>query len=223
MPERRVFKDRTRSSELRDARLIIIATEGQKTEKTYFEDLATESRNNRVHVKVLERNSTASSPEHILDLLDRFRSEYQYKTGYDELWLVCDVDRWRKKLSQVAEKCAQKGYFLAVSNPCFEIWLLLHLRSLENYDKTTLDEFRTNIKTNNRSRLEIELSNILGRYNPSNPDTTAFIPYVAIAIERAYHLDIQPKDRWPNDLGSRVYLLVKRILGTNSSKDRTLP
>ena len=38
---------------------------------------------------------------------------------------------------------------------------------------------------------------------------------ISVAIERAAALDVSPADRWPNTLGTRVYLLAKSILGIN--------
>ena len=35
------------------------------------------------------------------------------------------------------------------------------------------------------------------------------------AIDRAVALDVNPTDRWPQDIGTRVYLLVRSIMGTN--------
>ena len=47
----------------------------------------------------------------------------------DELWVMIDVDRWNKStLQEIAKEARQKGYRLAISNPCFELWLLLHFR-----------------------------------------------------------------------------------------------
>jgi hypothetical protein len=54
--------------------------------------------------------------------------------------------------------------------------------------------------------------NILGAYNKSKPNTSQFLPNVRLAIIRAIELDTHPEHRWPNDLGSRVYLLVNQIL-----------
>lgn len=211
MPEKRHFPPRRRPSGLRDARLIVIAAEGTHTEKAYFEELAAAYHNSSVHVEVLDHPTTASAPEHILALLDGFLKANKIRPGYDELWLVVDVDRWgEEKLSNTAALCLQKTYQFAVSNPCFEIWLLLHLRSLDEYDEATLAEFRLNQKINDRTRLDRELVNLLGGYNKSKPDR--FLPHVEIAITRAQQLDLYPDHRWPHDLGSRVYLLAARVI-----------
>lgn len=57
---------RERREAFRDARLIVIASEGKDTERIYFETLAKEYANPRVHVRILERNEQEknnSSPD----------------------------------------------------------------------------------------------------------------------------------------------------------------
>jgi hypothetical protein len=214
--EQKRFKPPSRASGNRDAKLIIIATEGEVTEKKYFEDLAFAYQRPDIYVKVLEKVNPGSDPEAVITQLDDFRRQYSRRKNFDELWLVVDVDRWnQKKLSAVGVMCIQKNYGYAVSNPCFELWLLLHLKSLGEYPLATLQEFRENKRTHpkhGRTRLEIELISLLGSYNKSNPDTSKFIINVQIAIERTKALDVNMDHRWPNDLGSRVYLLAEKVV-----------
>jgi len=206
-----------RVSHVRDARLFVIATEGEETEKQYFENLTSKEWycNPRVLIEVLERSTSASNPKRILRLLDERKKKRGLKFD-DELWLVIDRDKqsWTvEEIAKVAQVCYQKGYYLAVSNPCFEFWLLLHLNSLEEYSDTTLQEFLDNKKvTSNRTRLEMELVLQLGSYNKSNLETSSFLPFIKEAIERAKQLDMNPEQRWPNQLGTRVYILVEKII-----------
>lgn len=209
MAERRDFK---RKSGFRDARLIIIAAEGEKTEKIYFEGLKVRYDNHRVHVEVLEHILAGSEPEKVILALDRFRAQYKLRKGYDQLWLVTDVDRWREKLSVVSQQCIQKQYQLAVSNPEFEIWLLLHIQSLDSYPAEVLAEFLENRKTGERTRVSQELLTLLGSYNKANPDMDYFAPRVYTAIRNGRAADQNPETRWPNQPGSRVYWLVEAIV-----------
>jgi hypothetical protein len=190
-----------RRAGFRDARLIIIATEGKNTEPIYFNGLKVAYHKLSVQVEVLERTTSGSSPAHVQRELDGFKKEYHLVTG-DELWMVIDRDRWAgQHLSEVAQRCIQKGYFLAVSVPCFETWLLLHITDQKPEDFDGL----------NCEQVGAKIRKIHGSYNKSNPDLAAFIPNVAKAIERARKLDINPSDRWPQQPGTRVYLLVEKI------------
>ena len=60
--------------------------------------------------------------------LNDYKEQYALEAD-DELWLVIDKDRWTEAmLSRVATECAQDEYMhMALSNPCIELWLLLHL------------------------------------------------------------------------------------------------
>jgi hypothetical protein len=217
---KRRFKSRTRKSEFRDAKLIIIATEGTKTERKYFTDLALDGRyrNPKVHVNVLENQSTASSPDRIIRKLDEFRRKYNLDQN-DELWLVIDIDKWHPRtLRDVAQQCEQKRYNLAVSTPCFEIWLLLHHKSLNEYTKADLEEFLQNEKSGYRTRLEIELMTICGSYSKSKLNSDHYIPYIETAIQNAEDIDTSPDQRWLNELGTRVYLLAKSIISTSPDR-----
>lgn len=44
---------------------------------------------------------------------------------YDQVWCVVDVDEFTD-LDEAARHAKRQGIELAVSNPCFELWLLLH-------------------------------------------------------------------------------------------------
>lgn len=210
MPGRRDFK---RKSGFRDARLIVVAAEGEETEKQYFEGLKTYVANPKIHVEVLERLDSASDPARVIALLDKFRSEYRLRKGYDQLWLVIDVDRWRsRKLAIIAKECAQKQYHLAVSNPCFEVWLLFHVQGLEAYSSERRNELFANKKEGSRTCIERELLTLLGSYNKANLDLGYFAPRASIAIQNARNSDHDPDARWPNELGSRVYLLAEVIV-----------
>lgn len=96
---------RERREAFRDARLIVIASEGKDTERIYFKALAKEYTNPRVHVHILERSvdeQNNSSPKHVLKQLNDYKSQYELEAD-DGLWLVVDKDRWTETmLSRVA-------------------------------------------------------------------------------------------------------------------------
>ncbi len=53
-------------------------------------------------------------------------------------------------------------------------------------------------------------------YNKANPRFYDYYPQVPYATGRARELDKQPEDRWPNYLGTRVYLLVEKIVSLST-------
>lgn len=214
MPDRR-FSPRVRQSGIRNPKLIIIATEGKCTEKQYFEELRFRNGKPNIHVEILPTHDTDSSPKHVLERLDEFKKQYKFSNGLDELWMVIDVDSWGDvKIAEIAQLCQQKRYNLAVSNPCFEAWLLLHFQSIEEYP---IEEQRTllhNKREGARTALEKELLRICGEYNKSNLNMDYFIPNIRDAIERSRILD-DNNSRWPQSFGTRVYLLVEKIIDSS--------
>ncbi|MCK5230903.1 MAG: RloB domain-containing protein, partial [Desulfobulbaceae bacterium] len=119
---KRPIDRRSKPEPHRDARLFIIATEGRKTEKQYFSIFG----NKKCQVHVITNEDNKSAPTYILAQLKEFKKEFQIKED-DELWLMVDVDRWgNKHLAAVAAQAGHNKFNLAVSNPCFEVWLYLH-------------------------------------------------------------------------------------------------
>ena len=209
---------RERREAFRDARLIVIASEGKDTERIYFKALAKEYTNPRVHVHILERSvdeQNNSSPEHVLKQLNDYKSQYELEAD-DELWLVVDKDRWTEAmLSHVATECSQEvAMYMALSNPCFELWLLLHV---EDVTLLTPEEQKLWIENRRKSKntdtfLKARLRQNMGSYHESSYDAQSLIAHVENAIERARALDKSPNDRWPQTLGTRVYLLAKSVM-----------
>lgn len=209
---------RERREAFRDARLIVIASEGKDTERIYFKALAKEYTNPRVHVHILKRSEDEqnnSSPEYVLKQLNEYKSQYELEDD-DELWLVVDKDRWTEAmLSRVATECSQDvAMHMALSNPCFELWLLLHL---EDAASLTPEEHVRWMENRRKSRnadpyLKTRLRQKIGSYHESSYDVLTLIVHVEEAIERAKALDKNPTDRWPQTLGTRVYLLAESIM-----------
>jgi hypothetical protein len=120
-------------------------------------------------------------------------------TWRNELWLAIDVDRWPEAaLSNVAADCRRDGVNLAVSNPCFELWLALH------FDKPLPDPVTS-------ETLCAHLAAELGGYRKSKFDTKAFAERVDHAVKTARALDLRPHDRWPQEVGTRVYRIAQQI------------
>lgn len=181
---------------LRDTRLVIIATEGRCTEKQYFSIF----RSTRVQVQVLPTGEdNRSSPDQVLERLREFRERFDLG-GSDELWLMVDVDRWgNEKLDRVAGEAKDCGFNLAVSNPCFEVWLLLHhVERIESSDKCCEVE----------DWLRAALG---GSYNKSRLILEQFRLHVPTPMARAEANDAHPSSRWPHKTGTHVYRVVRNL------------
>lgn len=182
---------------VRDATLIVIATEGEKDEPQYFEMF----KHGQTHFQlvILQTGADhASAPQKVLERLDRFAKEYQIGGG-DELWYVGDVDRWPvRNLASVCRQCVQKGYHLAISNPAFECWIYLHFDEPDATMHTAGD-------------FVAALREKLGGYRKGHLPTERLRPCVPAAIARARSLDTPPAERLPRMPGSHVYKLVEKL------------
>lgn len=147
--------------------------------------------------------------------LNDYKEQYALEAD-DELWLVVDKDRWTEAmLSHVATECAQDNYMhMALSNPCIELWLLLHLVDVS---LLTPEEQLQWLENRRKSKstdpyLKVRLRQEMGSYHESAYDAPTLIANVETAIERAKALDKNPVDRWPQTLGTRVYLLAESVM-----------
>lgn len=207
----------TRKEGTRSSRLIIIAAEGECTEKIYFEALQRRVQNSRVHIKILERSEEDrhnSSPEFVLSQLVQYKDESQLADD-DELWLVIDKDQWTlKALKTVAQRCEQDtALHLALSNPCFELWLLLHRVDVVAEAQEEKEKLLRNAKEGRADTyLKRKMREQLGSYNESNYAADILVCNVNDAITRAEKLDVHKRARWPIGLGTRVYKLAQSIL-----------
>jgi len=196
-------------------KLFIIATEGEKTEKVYFSELLdSDLLNSNVHyLEVLHTVDGKSNPGNVLARLNDFSEKYKLYPG-DELWMLIDRDRWGKKqLNDIARMCIQKKFNLAVSTPCFELWLLLHLKDVSLLPYGEKQKLLKNKKmTQNRTYIELQLMNALGGYNKAKPDCSKFIPHVKVAVLNSQKLVTNPNARWSEELSTYVFRLVDKLI-----------
>ncbi len=179
-------------------KLYVIATEGKKTEHIYFSMFKGEDFRKNVKVHILPPKSDWSAPQHVLNRLRDHVRKVGIEDG-DELWVVVDVDSWGDDvLRGLCHDCTKEGYHVAISNPCFELWLLLHQKS-----PPTPAIARD---------CEKELVTLLGRYEKSGYDVTKLVPHIQLAINHARRLDDEPDALWPTKPSSRVYRLVEKLI-----------
>lgn len=199
----------------RSARLVVIAAEGRYTENIYFEAVKSNLNASNVHVEILQREDNNSSPENVYMQIQGFMNEYNIEED-DELWVVVDRDRWTvKSLAHVARLCNQnQNLRFCVSNPCFELWLLLHFEDVSQYSDEDVDKIAANRKNSRwgRTFLKQRICDLAGHYSEAHYDAEAMLENADMAVIRAENLDTCPFDRWPQHVGTRVYLLMRSIM-----------
>lgn len=125
------------SSSRPEQRRFLIYCEGECTEEQYFKGLKHELKSLPVTIcmggdhgepKSLVRSAVKHKERAPQSAADRY-------TSYDEVWCVVDVEapRPHPSLDEALKLARQAGVNMAVSNPCFELWLLLHLKDVSAY------------------------------------------------------------------------------------------
>lgn len=216
--ERQEFFRESKTSE--KERIVVLAFEGNDTERLYFEALRVYDRFNDdliyLHLLTRKKTDTNSSPSHVFKKLKKeAKDEYNFGSS-DELWMIIDKDRW-KNIPEVISLCAEQGnMFVAGSNPCFEMWLLLHVKDISSLSKDEKDKLLANKRVsgskNSKKYIDKFLSDLLDAgYNKSNPKPERFLELIDTAIKQGEDLDNPPED-FPSDLGSHVYKIVKQLI-----------
>jgi len=211
----------TNSERLSDIRatpkLLVIASEGERAEPQYFKTLGEWSDANVVLPLVLKRSGKEkghSDPEHVFNQLKAFIDSEQWRPE-DEFWLVVDTDSW-ENLEEISAQCNDAGYSLAVTNPCFEFWLLLHLVDPSDLDEALKAQILENPTSENKKHTFTsqfhgkKMKEITGKtFSKSRINAPTLMPYVADAIQRAKELT--GSDVIPSGLGSGVYRIVEQV------------
>lgn len=223
MPRER--KELIRPSGFREAeKLFVLSFEGTRSEPRYFEGLRNSvyfNDSGRIEFAELTRKQNeklGSDPKVVKQILKAAKSEYALKPT-DEFWMIVDRDDWETMhhidFDQIVRECAdEKNFFMAMSNPCFEFWLLLHLEgfSFEALSKEEKDLLYSNPKiSGKRHHIEQVLSDVLGSSYSKRIKASNFLPGVYRAIERAKTLHVDGED-YPKEFGSDVFLLVEKVV-----------
>lgn len=111
---------------------VLVCCEGEVTEPSYLNGLKREGHNSLLHVEI---KPGGFAPKTLVDYAVELkleaglkaRREKDHSLKYDEVWCVFDVDAHECMLD-AKQKARANGINMAISNPCFELWLLLHFQ-----------------------------------------------------------------------------------------------
>jgi hypothetical protein len=188
-------------SAVRDARLFVIACDDKYAPKQYFEAL----RNSRIQLLVIPAESD-SAPQQVVNRLLSFKQRGEWEDS-DQFWMIIDRDHHFEgnhvnQTKQAILRATQNGASIAVSNPCFEVWLLLHHEDLtERYAFETADNVVSALKKacNGYDKCNIDPM----KYDEQRRRT---------ATARARQLDSSQGTMCPQDPGSHLYKLMEEII-----------
>ena len=177
-------------------KLFLIAAEGAKTEPQYFSGF--NSRDAVVRVNCL-KGSHRSSPSSVLKRMTTWLKNNGLKNS-DEAWLAVDKDQWTDAQLKELHTWSQSknNHGLALSNPKFEYWLLLH--------------FEEGKGVQNSDQCSERLRQYLPDYD-KGIDIRKFTQDRSIkAVQRAKLRDNPPCLDWPKSIGTTVYRLVDKLI-----------
>lgn len=194
------FRDLQRPTRRREPLpLVVVAVDATRPESLYFEYLRPRP-DIALHVLRIEGCQPESALPRVLSELAAWKRHQRFGSN-DQAWVVADQ-------SGISE-AALDGYYrraqnqcirLALSNPCFELWLWLHVQP--NRAFASAEHCRRAVSTHypDWSRLQPRAARLIALTAPR-------------AIERARRID-RPEDPWPKSQSTRVFRLVEYLLGS---------
>jgi hypothetical protein len=164
----------------------------EKTEEYYLRGLRDSVGNRAVDVTLVNR------PKDPLAVVS-YAAKYPAisRRDFDEVWCVFDVDDF--DTTPACSLAAAESIEVAVSNPCFEFWLLLHHEDHRGHLNTC-------------SAAVIRLRRHLPNYDKTRLEFSDFASGVADACERAKRIDAGCEAPRSNP-SSGVWRLVETIRG----------
>jgi hypothetical protein len=183
---------RRRVETRRPRKTFLIFCEGARTEPEYLNALKMQPSVRDVAAVDLrvETGHGGSAPKTLValaaDARDRAMAE---DAEIDEFWCVFDVE-WPQNhpsLKQAIEEAARSSVQVAISNPCFELWLILHFQDQGAW-----------LDTDKACKLRRKLDGSMDK----GLDAAKYMDLVAVATSRAARLDERHQEnaaRFPNN------------------------
>lgn len=116
-----------RPPHLPERKCVLIVTEGLKTEPSYFKALKKALNLPGVRVEIVGQGG---HPRAVVEKAVNRKEEWKDRQGFefDQVWCVVDVEQPgdNPSLTAVLHTADKAGIDVALSNPCFEFWYLLH-------------------------------------------------------------------------------------------------
>lgn len=154
----------------------MVFTEGKNSEPDYVNGLK-----KLPHIAENVTLNLELRPEHGVPLtLVKLAVAQKQDPEVDECWCIFDVE-WPKNhpnLNAALSLANSNGVLLAVSNPCFEVWLILHHQDYTKFCDTSAAE---------------SFSRALDKRAGKSIDASRYMPLRELAADRASRLEIRHK------------------------------
>jgi len=191
-PRRRARRDddlRRRPPTRRGRAIILIVCEGVETEYRYFE--AMRKRQGLISVSIEVARSGRQSErlvEQAVDLRQR-RAQQPDALPYEEAWCVFDREAANEPADFPAaiKRAEREQLALAISNPCFEYWYLLHYRETNAPFRDADEVYRrcvgtTTCQTIRKTRMSLSAYSNVGSRRLSAPSACMSVTRIVSTI-----------------------------------------
>lgn len=202
--------------ETKETAVVHIAVEGSREEPAYFQKLieayggtlSQEEDKSKMsfylnisgdtfEIHILPSEYKTNNPKSIIDCL----AGPSYISG-DTCWAVFDVDHYGDDfLTKILKDAKTQEIQVAISNPCFEVWLHLHSNDIDE-----LKELCTERQDQRPKSMKQRCS-----YLYAEVDSVKFKRHVRLATDRAKTNEAERKEVYPNCPGTDVYKVVEDI------------
>lgn len=170
----------------------------------------------------IEKIKTGSNPKRTLRCIELYKKKNEDKYDFknhpdDEFWLILDIDHhleedFKDEWEEVLKTSEIEGYNLAISNPFFEVWLLLHHDDLEEKDREMSVNLVSGYKSEFKHHYKTRLNNVGARLDDKKVVYRHYnAEKVKNAIQRAKSIG-NSEEKYPLTAGSTVYRLVEKIV-----------
>lgn len=113
---------------------VLIALEDTKSSKYYFEALI---KDKKLTGSIVFAKHIGTDPNKVLEAIVKHEREHP-KEKYEKRWIVIDKDDWSKdQIKGTIERARSLGICVAMSNEAYELWILLHFKSVTRYMSRT--------------------------------------------------------------------------------------
>lgn len=124
-------KQRKIENKIRSKLTVYIFTEGTKTETNYFKSLEKNLKKDSNFKSIVNLVGVGWSTKSLLRYVETTLSKSNMPVDSKNVWLVFDKDDFDDFNNAIME-AKEKGYSVAWSNECFELWYILHYEYLNS-------------------------------------------------------------------------------------------
>lgn len=181
-----------------------IFTEGT-TELIYFRGIRDSSKaigiSDEIRINPVEKKdkyTNESDANRLKDAIVEFQKENEEMIDSEE------------KFNSILESSEMNHISVILTNPCFELWLFLHVADINDDDFEKAKLLKNEKVNKNRRFIEKNLSDILGGFNKARYDFFDFLPHIKKAIKQESKLERDIR-KMKGKLGSNVGILIEKM------------